>query len=146
MNLDEINIASIKIKLTKDINLEISIWKDIKQFFNLTLWGKTDKYIDISAESWEKYSTNIYKINLREEIKKQINSAEKNVQKEVTLSIQNIVETIDNQLQQELIDKERYVDNKNETMYRKTEIQNSFHMLQNKYVVKAKEQNRILFK
>jgi len=146
LNLDEINIDSIKIKLTKDIDLEISIWKDIKQLFNLRLWRKTDKYIDISAESWEKYSNNMYKNNLKEEIKKQITSAEKNVQNEVLISIHNIVETIDNQLQQELLDKERYVDNKNETIYRKTKIQDSFNMLQNDYIVKAKEQNRILFK
>ena len=145
LNLDDIAIGNIRINLSNNIDLEINAWKSFKLLINPLLWGKTDKYIDASSEKWEEYSKKEYKPTLKEEIKKQKEEVEKSVEKKIFNAITNIVETIDRQLKQELRDKEKLINNREETMQRKSKIQSSFTMLQKEYVSKIKEHNRVLF-
>ena len=145
LNLENISISSIKINLNNNIDLEITTWKSVKLFINPSIWGKIAKHIDASAEKWEEYSQNEYKPHLKEEIKKQKEEAEKSVQKEISNAIENIVNTIDRQLKQELRDQGNLLNNREETMQRKSKIQETFTMLQKEYIFKIKEQNRVLF-
>jgi len=145
LNLNEITIGTIKINLTKNIDLEISLWKSFKLFINPLTWGSTNKYIDASAEKWKEYSKEEYERNIKEEIKKQTARVEKGVQKKITTAIYNIVTTIDKQLKQELVDKQNLINNKKETMQRKLKIQDSFLMLSEEFISKIKKQNQTLF-
>jgi len=146
LNLDEIKINPIKINLSNNIDLDITLWKSIKQFFNPSIWGKEDKYIDSSAESWEKYSHDTYKKNLINEIKNKTNSAEEQIIGVTNKAISEIIDSIESQLMQELRDYKRYEADKLDTIERKEIVQDAFNMLQKNYIEKAKEQNINLFK
>jgi len=145
LNLVDISISSISIDLNNNIDLEINTWKSFKLFINPFMWGKTDKYIDASAEKWEEYSKKEYTENLKKSIKEQKEEVEKNVQDKISNTIENIVNTIDKQLKQELADQKNLRNNREETMQRKAKIQDSFKMLQEEYIFKIKKQNKVLF-
>ena len=146
INLDLIYIEPIKINLSQNIDLDIGIWKSIKQFFNLFLWGKEDKYIDISSESWEKYTKNTYKRSLEEEITSQFDESEKTILDEVNKTVNSIISTIENQLKQQLNDQKNYGKDKKETMKKKNSVQAAYGTLKDTYISQAKQQNINLFK
>lgn len=145
LNLENISMSGIKINLSNNIDLEINLWKRFKLLINPLIWFSTSRYIDASAEKWKEYSLNEYKPNIKQEIKRQKEEAEHQVQIEINDAISNIVKTIDRQLKQELSDQEKLIKNREETMGRKAKIQDTFKMLQEEYILRIKEQNRVLF-
>jgi len=146
LNLDEIKVDPIKINLSSNVDLNISIWKSIKQFFNISLWGKEDKYIDRSAESWEEYANKTYKDSLVKEIKGKTDAAKKQIIDATNDVISEIINSVESQLEQELQDQKLYQENKQETIKKKEIVQKSFETLKKDYIAKAKEQNISLFK
>lgn len=146
LNLEDIEIQPIKINLTRNIDLEIGTWKSIKQFFNVFIWGKEDKFIDISAESWEKYAKDIYTNDLKKEIKEKIDKTKNNVKEKTYKAIVDIVNTVESQLNQEYLYYKLCENDKKETIKKKEKVQSSFKSLKTDYIAKAKHQNINLFK
>lgn len=146
LNLEDIEIQPININITRNIDLEIGMLKLIKQFFSIFIWGKEDKYINISAEGWEKYAKEIYTKNLKDEIKNKISDAQNKVKEKTNDAISDIVLTIENQLNQQYSDYKQYAENKEETIRKKEIVQSSFQLLKTNYIAQAKEQNINLFK
>jgi len=144
LTINHLHFEPIKLNLTRNVDLDISLWKSIKQFFNLFLWGKENKYIDISAEAWEKYIRTNYFPSLEKEIRDKISMVKKQIETDMNKAIEDIIDSIDTQLQQKLKDFEQYNKNKELTIKKKNKVLDSFNKLQKEYIDYAYKQTKSL--
>ncbi|MEA3314973.1 MAG: hypothetical protein U9Q30_03885, partial [Campylobacterota bacterium] len=145
LNIKDIKIDSIKIELSNNIDLERGFFREVIDFMNFLTFGDEKKFINTTANEWEKYAKNEYKSQIDNEIKNKIENSKNIVKKEVDKEINNIVNTIEKQLNQELKDKEKFSKDKQKTRKDKDIVQGAFKYLQKEYIEKAKIQNQDIF-
>lgn len=146
LTLEDIEIDTIKMSMQENLDFGIGFFKNIFLFLNPWIWGSKEKVHKVSSEKWEEYATGTYDLNLKAEINRIHTKSQEAVFKKLDIAIANMIKDIENQLTHEREEKEKISFDKEKAKNEKELIKEYFTQLHTKYIGKAQEQNKNLFK